>query len=81
MRTSRWRIRIAITAMAVLAAYVSPAQPADRTAKHPETVTVRANTDYTHAGMWRVFFGDEWRDVWSAEVTVPVLDLEALPAD
>ncbi len=36
---------------------------------------MQAGTAYERGGFWRTLFGDEWRDVWSAQITVPVLDL------
>ena len=47
-----------------------------QTATAAKTVTVRAGTDYDRDGVWRMLFGNAWRDVWSAEITVPVLDLD-----
>jgi len=62
---------IAITVWASSALAQSP----DRLATESQTVSVQAETAYERGGFWRMLFGDEWRDVWSAQITVPVLDL------
>jgi hypothetical protein len=46
-----------------------------------QTVSVQAGTAYERDGLWRKLFGDAWRDVWSAQITVPVLDLGSRAAD
>jgi hypothetical protein len=51
------------------------AQSPDRLAVGSPTISVRAGTTYERDGFWCMLFGDEWRDVWSAQITVPVLDL------
>ena len=43
----------------------------------PQTVLVQAGTEYERGGLWRTLFGDAWRDVWSPQITVPVLDLSS----
>lgn len=44
-------------------------------ARAQNTVTVRASREYEATPFWTLFFGSTWRDVWSSEITVPVLDL------
>jgi Omp85 superfamily domain len=51
------------------------AQSPARLATGSQTVSVRASTAYERGRLGRTLFGDEWRDVWSAQITVPVLDL------
>src|SRR5262245_24725325 len=38
-------------------------------------VSTRASDKYDRSGLWRFLFGEDWRDTWSARITVPVLDL------
>ncbi|UCC72160.1 MAG: hypothetical protein JSV86_17605 [Gemmatimonadota bacterium] len=40
-----------------------------------ETVSVVAGPDYAAGGTWRFFWGDHYRDSWTAEIRVPVLKL------
>jgi hypothetical protein len=40
----------------------------------PATVTVVPNADLKASGLHRLMFGDLYRDVWTAPITVPVLD-------
>ncbi len=79
MRTTTpcdWRTGalLVITAMTVGTSAASVDACADRNASS-ETVTVRASDEFDHNGIWRMLFGNAWRDVWTAEITVPVLDL------
>jgi len=41
-----------------------------------ETVTVVAGSEYEAGGFHRFFFGSGYRDLWTAPIEVPVLDLE-----
>ncbi|MGQ0813634.1 MAG: BamA/TamA family outer membrane protein [Gemmatimonadota bacterium] len=41
------------------------------------TVTLPSSTEYDRGVLWRALFGETWRDLWRAEITVPVLDLGA----
>jgi len=76
MRTTTscdWRTG-ALLAITVGASAASVDALADRN-ESSETVTVRASDEFDHNGIWRMLFGNAWRDVWAAEITVPVLDL------
>ncbi len=53
------------------------AQSPGNAATPSKTVSVQADTEYDRGGLWCTLFGNGWRDVWSAEITVPVLDLDA----
>ena len=49
--------------------YFDPIQPG-------ETTTVKVGErDFDRGGMWRFFFGDHYRDVYGAEIEVPLFDL------
>ncbi len=63
----------ALTLCASSAAAQSPNSPANPS----HTVSVRAGPQYERGAFWRTLFGDEWREVWTAPITVPVLDLDA----
>ena len=39
------------------------------------TITVAANPDYDRSGLYEFFFGKGYRDVWAADIEVPVFDL------
>ncbi|HEX6792125.1 MAG TPA: BamA/TamA family outer membrane protein [Candidatus Krumholzibacteria bacterium] len=69
-------MRCAAVSMAAIAIAVAPSS-ATQPSRSPgsRTVTVRASDDYDRGTAWRWVLGKDWRDVWSAEVTVPVLDL------
>lgn len=73
----RWGTGLPGSAVAI-ALGMSPAlaQTSARESAAAKTVTVRASTEYDRSGFWRTLFGDLWRDTWSAEITVPVLDLD-----
>ena len=64
----------AVIAM-ILGASSALAQSPGHAETRLQTVSVRASTAYERGGLWRILFGDEWRDVWSAQITVPILDL------
>ena len=68
-----WRTRAVLTL--ALGAWLAHVDAWAASATATQTVTVRASDEYDRGGVWRVLFGDAWRDVWSAEITVPVLDL------
>ena len=44
--------------------------------KYPETIKVVAGPEYEAGSLKRFFFGDHYRDTWTAEVEVPYLDLD-----
>ncbi|HEU4929740.1 MAG TPA: BamA/TamA family outer membrane protein [Candidatus Krumholzibacteria bacterium] len=68
-----WRAGAILAILAVASMARVDALAADATGT--KTVTVRASDEYDRDGVWRMLFGNAWRDVWSAEITVPVLDL------
>lgn len=41
----------------------------------PQRVSVRASTEYEASEFWELLFGSNWRDVWAAQLSAPVLDL------
>lgn len=45
-------------------------------AAQERTVTIPSGTEYERSGLWRALYGETWRDVWGAPITVPVLDLD-----
>jgi len=51
------------------------AQSSATPATGPLTASARAGPAYERDGLWRTLFGASWRDVWTSEITVPVLDL------
>jgi len=49
------------------------AQPADSSVTYH---TVIPGAEYSASGIHKFFFGEQWRDVWTTPVKVPVLDLD-----
>lgn len=49
---------------------VAAAQPA-----RAQTVMVTPSTDYERGALWRMMFGEAWRELWVARIEVPVLDI------
>ena len=76
LRLCGWRAPagalIAIALGTGLALAQSPGSPSNPS----HTVSVQAGSRYDRGGIWRTLFGNEWREVWSAPITVPVLDLD-----
>ena len=44
--------------------------------KYPGTAKVVAGSEYAASGFKRFFYGDHYRDSWTAEVEIPFLDLD-----
>ncbi|MGD8700025.1 MAG: hypothetical protein PVJ43_12080, partial [Gemmatimonadales bacterium] len=42
-----------------------------------DSVSIVPGPDYAAGSFHRFFWGDHYRDVWTTEIRVPVLDLEA----
>ena len=38
--------------------------------------TVIPGKEYQAGALYRLFFGDHWRDLWTTPITVPVIDLQ-----
>jgi hypothetical protein len=43
----------------------------------PDSVTVVPGPNYAKGGVYRVFFGDHYRDLWTTPIRVPALDLQS----
>ena len=43
----------------------------------PQTQTVVAGEEYGAGPVWTIFFGKDYRDLWTRPITVPVLDVES----
>ena len=56
------------------AAQLDPAPPPP--VDTPTFVTVTPGAEYAAGGLRTFFFGENWRDLWTRPVTVPVLDLD-----
>jgi hypothetical protein len=55
---------------------ISLASPADSSITDPKMVTVVPGPEYEAGWLHRVFFGSQWRSLWTTSITVPVLDLD-----
>lgn len=56
---------------------VDPPEPYFEPIAPGETVTVKVGArNYNRSGLWRFFFGDHYRDIYEAEIEVPLFDLE-----
>ncbi|MGH9424543.1 MAG: BamA/TamA family outer membrane protein, partial [Thermoanaerobaculia bacterium] len=42
-----------------------------------DSVTIVAGPDYAAGGFHRSLFGDNYRDIWTTRIKVPILDLKA----
>jgi hypothetical protein len=61
----------------ILAALMMPAAAVGQTSvAASDTVRVVAGARYAGGGLHRALLGDGWRDLWIAEIRVPVVDLE-----
>lgn len=56
-----------------LAAALSPDEPRAQHASGPDSVTVVANPEYDHRGLYSVIFGRGYQDLWRTPIRVPVL--------
>ena len=66
-----------LAAGAFVAITVVVASAFAETQRSPKSQSVQCGESYDRGTLWRALFGDAWRDVWSAEIDVPVLDLDS----
>jgi hypothetical protein len=73
------RLRGALVAALVVTATASPVQAQHATPRTPtttDTVTVAAGAHYQAGALHRFFLGGAYRDLWTAPIRVPVLNLQ-----
>lgn len=78
VRTFRNATLRALTVLSVIAAcsVSASAQTSSTTVIGRDSVTIAAGADYEAGGFHRKLLGDNYRDVWSTKIRVPVLDLK-----
>ena len=55
---------------------VALASEADSSTTDKKMVTVIPGPEYEAGWLHRVFFGSQWRSLWTTPITVPVLDMD-----
>lgn len=65
------------TAVAILIAIISLSAQSQTTTVGKDSVTIIAWPDFAAGGFHRWFLGDNYRDVWTTPIKVPVLDLHS----
>ena len=69
--------RTGIRALMLLAALTGQAGPADAQGARTDTASVRAGSQYGAGGLHRWLFGSDYRDLWTTDIRVPLLDVGA----
>ena len=65
-----------VAAFSAISSGAALAQSASTEIIGRDSVTIAAGPDYEAGGLHRKLLGDNYRDVWTAKIKVPVLDLQ-----